>query len=788
MFLLLLFFLKLAEIFNSMHKILITLFIVLVHVGFTQERKIEKRVLSNFKEGKLDVALAELEALREKYSEYSFYHYWIGYIYFKKISEIKKINENINITHAEQLISIANKYLNKASELINQDQLNINKDEFDILFPGCPVTLYKDDRKYTNYNHSVNDEFQKMIYHLDTLKENLTINKQVSKCLNEETDLTFFIKKNRLRVKDNASLNELNGEINKNTFDKIIKTRNNQKLKELQKETDDSKWISYIKNFRDAEYISIVPELENMINNYYFESLNKIIKASKNDFAKLINYKAMDEANKLSLTNNPENYLNRIYGISNFSKNFVQQRILNCQTLIELSSSFLKEFENRKKTFESTTYKEYLTDNFENNTNNWYLITNENTTTKIENGKLIFEHKTSGDYINYTGNKLPLKNDAFSMSMSVKWVDGIENNSYGILWGVNGLNSFYSFGISANGSYSYSINNNGNQSTIVASKNSEFINKRSTNILSVKSNGAKLEFYINYHKVYESNFENFFGGQIGLRVIGKQTIEYDDLSIGYTPYIEPMVAVTEVDNNEEYNETFSSPEVEIQPIRSGYGPKIKDIDGNTYKTVYIGTQHWMAENLKTSKFNDGTKIVNITNYNQWENANISAWCYYDNKPVNNTIYGKLYNLYTVIPKMNGNKNICPSGWRVPNNADWQLLIDYLGGESVAGCKLKEAGYKHWKNNDFRYNKNYTATNSSLFTALPGGMRFAEYSGSFDNIDKVGAWWSSSEDRSNFSLLDNACWTSLSRYNYERNGYSIRCIKEEEIKEVHSCGH
>ena len=101
MFLLLLFFLKLAEIFNSMQKILITLFIVLVHVGFTQERKIEKRVLFNFKEGKLDVALEELDAMREKYSEYSFYHYWIGYIYLEKIAEMKKINANLN-----RLISI----------------------------------------------------------------------------------------------------------------------------------------------------------------------------------------------------------------------------------------------------------------------------------------------------------------------------------------------------------------------------------------------------------------------------------------------------------------------------------------------------------------------------------------------------------------------------------------------------------------------------------------------------------------------------------------------------------
>ncbi len=605
-------------------------------------------------------------------------------------------------------------------------------------------------------------------------------------CLNEEIDLNTFIENNRFRIKENASINELFGEINKRTFDRIIQTRNNQKLKELQKETDDSKWISYIKNFKDAEYLSIVPELEKMINNFYFENLNKIIEASKNDFVKLMDYKSLDEVNKRKLTNNPENYLNSKYGITNLSKSFIEQRILNYQKVIELSSSFLKEFENRKKTFENATYKEYLTDNFENNTNNWVVENNDKAICKIENGKFFFENKTSYSYINISRNKLPVKNEAFSMSISVKWVEGVDYNSYNILWGVNGLNSFYSFGISANGNYSYSINKEGILATIIPWKNSEFINKRSTNILSIKKNGEKLEFYINYHKVNESNFENFFGEQIGLRIVGKQTIEYDDLSIGYTPYLEPIVEVTEIDNTEEDNETYRITEVEIQPVRSGYGPKIKDIDGNTYKTVYIGTQHWMAENLKVSKFNDGTKIVNITNGKQWANANISAWCYYDNKITNNATYGKLYNWYAVSPSMNGNKNICPSGWRVPNNADWKLLTDYLGNNE--GCKLKEAGYKHWKNDENRFNKDRISTNTSLFTALPGGNRFQEYLGSFSNIESLGIWWSLSKDRSSFRIDDSNCDTDLLDYESYGDGHSVRCIKEEEIKEIQSCGH
>jgi len=205
---------------------------------------------------------------------------------------------------------------------------------------------------------------------------------------------------------------------------------------------------------------------------------------------------------------------------------------------------------------------------------------------------------------------------------------------------------------------------------------------------------------------------------------------------------------------------------------SGYGPNISDNDGNTYKTVYIGTQQWMAENLKTAKYNDGAGIPNVTDNTQWENNITGAWSYYNNDSVNNAKYGKLYNWYAVSPTTNGNKNVCPTGWHVPAHAEWTVLTDYLGGEIVAGVKMKEVGTTNW---NF---PNTGSTNTSLFTSLPGGYRYND--GSFNAIGFNGNWWSSTEDNT-----INAWYRSLNYSsglvgrvsNSKGYGFSVRCLRD-----------
>lgn len=163
---------------------------------------------------------------------------------------------------------------------------------------------------------------------------------------------------------------------------------------------------------------------------------------------------------------------------------------------------------------------------------------------------------------------------------------------------------------------------------------------------------------------------------------------------------------------------------------------IKDVDGNEYKTVTIGTQTWMAENLKVAMYNDGTTIPNVADNTQWSQLTTGAWAYYNNDSTNNAKYGKLYNWYAVSPTTNGNKNVCPTGWHVPTDAEWIVFTDFLGGENEAPDKMKEVNTLNWNNS------NSGATNTSLFTALPNGFRY--YNGDYLTIGNIGAWWSSSE--------------------------------------------
>jgi uncharacterized protein (TIGR02145 family) len=193
---------------------------------------------------------------------------------------------------------------------------------------------------------------------------------------------------------------------------------------------------------------------------------------------------------------------------------------------------------------------------------------------------------------------------------------------------------------------------------------------------------------------------------------------------------------------------------------------IKDIDGNSYVVVKIGTQIWTATNLKTTQYNDGTTIPTGLNNTQWANLTTGAYAIYDNTANNNTTYGKLYNWYAV-----NTGKLAPKGWHIPTDAEWTILRDYLGGESVAGGKMKSTSAL-WQS------PNTGATNSSGFTGLPGGIRL--YYGDFNGIEYYGYWWSATEIDATSAWLRTLTNSSNSLISYDahkQSGFSVRCVRD-----------
>jgi uncharacterized protein (TIGR02145 family) len=205
------------------------------------------------------------------------------------------------------------------------------------------------------------------------------------------------------------------------------------------------------------------------------------------------------------------------------------------------------------------------------------------------------------------------------------------------------------------------------------------------------------------------------------------------------------------------------------------GPEIYDVEENSYKTVFIGAQHWMAENLRTSKYNDNTNIPSILDGIDWNNAINGAWAYPNNNPDNNITYGKLYNWYAVSYNDNGNKNICPVGWHIPSIEEWDKLSEYVGLYQAAG-HLKESGIEHWSD------PNMGATNSSKFSALPAGL--LGFSG-YDGLGTEANFWSSSLVNSDPVYAEYAQGKKL-KYDSDWAftttvqkliGSSVRCLKD-----------
>jgi uncharacterized protein (TIGR02145 family) len=201
--------------------------------------------------------------------------------------------------------------------------------------------------------------------------------------------------------------------------------------------------------------------------------------------------------------------------------------------------------------------------------------------------------------------------------------------------------------------------------------------------------------------------------------------------------------------------------------------QVTDKDGKTYKTVEIGTQTWMAENLNVSRFRNGDLIPEAKTNEEWKKANDEkkpAWCYYNNDPANGLNYGKLYNGYAITDL----RNLAPDGWQVPDETGWNVLIKNSGGTTYAGQALKSV--EIWKGGeDFKYSK---GTNSSGFSGLPGGLRSVY--GDFKSLNYSVNWWCS-VDKLNEGLLHVSIsfadsFTSLHRALLE-TGYSVRCVKK-----------
>ena len=196
---------------------------------------------------------------------------------------------------------------------------------------------------------------------------------------------------------------------------------------------------------------------------------------------------------------------------------------------------------------------------------------------------------------------------------------------------------------------------------------------------------------------------------------------------------------------------------------------IADEDGNAYTCITIGTQVWMAENLKTTKYNDGCVIPLVSINSEWGSLSAGAYCWYNNDAANKKLYGALYNWYAV-----NTGKLCPAGWHVPSDAEWTALTKFLGGESIAGGRLKETGTVHWTS------PNTGATNESNFSALPGGTH--NHDGMFSRIGTSGFWWSATGTTSvpvgALSRIIDSGSPALIMENCNRNcGFSVRCLKD-----------
>ncbi|MCX2493612.1 fibrobacter succinogenes major paralogous domain-containing protein [Pedobacter sp. PF22-3] len=193
---------------------------------------------------------------------------------------------------------------------------------------------------------------------------------------------------------------------------------------------------------------------------------------------------------------------------------------------------------------------------------------------------------------------------------------------------------------------------------------------------------------------------------------------------------------------------------------------LADVDGNIYKTVKIGSQTWMMENLRTTHYRDGTIIQNVTGSSNWGTQTIGAYCNYNNSLELGKTYGFLYNWYAI----NSDRKLAPQGWHIPTSAEWTILYNYIGGDRYSGGKIQESGTRHWVSDT-------GASNITKFTGLPGGKRNGD--GTYDSIFYDANWWTATANSTgtawNYNLYVKGY---LEIAESPKNlGYSVRCIKD-----------
>lgn len=213
---------------------------------------------------------------------------------------------------------------------------------------------------------------------------------------------------------------------------------------------------------------------------------------------------------------------------------------------------------------------------------------------------------------------------------------------------------------------------------------------------------------------------------------------------------------------------------------------VTDNDGNTYNVIQIGNQFWTKENLNVSTYRNGDPILQVTDPYEWQNLNTGAWCYYANQSSNGTTYGKLYNWHAV----NDPRGLAPEGWHIPSDSEWTLLTDFLitngfnYDATVSGNKIGKslASTNLWQNasQNGSVGNDLTLNNSTEFTGLPAGSRWADATVSFNALNRNTSWWSSTSSSDNIAVKYGLVNTSvnLSRLGQSKQyGFSIRCVKD-----------